>query len=249
MPRSSRNRNSREKASSRIGKQRRRWVKLRTHAKGGNGSSGTFFFFLCLCLATAAAAIIEVRNYIEYPCLQEFSNARGDIRVTLYHRGAARRNAAVFFEQGGLLSVPPKFVTRLFYLEENGERNSETERFEDLSWSRDGGAMFATRAEAAPGAAEELLWLYDFDSSVLYRVEGAAIPGRGAEASQSFLQRYLYERKGGPGAVVARWFELGRKENYTFSWETTRWNRAIETAENPPKPENPVERQAVRPTI
>ena len=112
-------------------------MRLKANAKGG-GHGGALFFFVCFCLATTAAAVIEIRNYIEYPSLQEFRNARGDVKVTLYHRGAGLRNAAVFFEQGGLLSVPPKFITRLYYLEEGGERGSETERFEDLSWSRDG---------------------------------------------------------------------------------------------------------------
>jgi hypothetical protein len=207
-------------------------MRLKANARGGGGA---FFFFVCFCLAAAAAAVIEIRNYIEYPCLQEFRNARGDVKVTLYHRGAAQRNAAVFFEHGQLLSLPPEFITRLFYMDESGGRGAETERFEDLSWSRDEGAMFATRAAARSGGPEEILWIYDFDSRVFYRVAGAAIPGRGAEASQAFLQRYLFERKGGPGMVVARWFELGKKENYTFSWETTRWNRAIEAAQQLPE--------------
>ena len=228
MPRSIRN--SREKARSRKGKQKRRWSRLRANAKGG-GSTGAFFFFICFCLATAAAAVIEIRNYIEYPSLQVFRNARGNVKMTLYHRGAAQRSAAVFYEHGQLLSEPPVFITRLYYLDEPGGRGSETERFEDLCWSRDGSAMYATRAPAPSGGPEEILWLYDFDSKMFYRVADARIPGHGAEAPQAFLQRYLYERKAGPGNVVARWFELGRKENYIFSWETTRWNRAIEEAD------------------
>ena len=208
-------------------------MKLKANARGGSG--GTFVFFVLMCLATAAAAVIEVRNYIEYPCLEVFHNKTGDVTVTLYHRGAARRNAAVFYEQGGLLSIPPEFITRVFYLDEGGERGSATERFEELSWSRDGSAMFATRASDSPrpGGSDsaEILWLYDFDSDVFYKVAGSAVPGRGAEAPQRFLQRYLYEKKGGPGVVVAHWFELGKKQNYAFSWETTRWNKALKTAE------------------
>lgn len=232
MPRS--NKNSRAKAKARKGKQKQRWSRLKANAGGGSG--GAFFFFVCFCLATAAAAVIEIRNYIEYPCIQEYMNDRGDVKVILYHRGAAQRNAAVIYEHGRFQSVPPEFMTRLYYLDEGGERGSETERFEDLSWSRDGGAMFATRASISPGAAEEILWLYDFDLGVFYRVADARIPGRGGEVSSSFLNRYLYERKGGPGTVIARWFELGKKENYSFSWETTRWNKVIKAAENPPAP-------------
>lgn len=206
--------------------------KTRARAAGG-GSGVAFFFFVCLILATAAALVIEVRNYIEYPCVQQFRNFRGDVTLTLYHRGAARRSATVFMEQGGLLNKP-RFITRLFYLEENGERGSGTERFEELGWSSDGGAVFATRQDTSSRAAAslipEILWLYDIDSGIFYRVTDSAIPGRGAEASQAFLQRYLYERKGGPGKVIARWFHLGKKEGYAFSWQTTRWNRAAEAA-------------------
>ncbi len=94
--------------------------------------------------------------------------------------------------------------------------------------------MFATRqssaSQAAGSAIPEILWLYDIDSGIFYRVSGSALPGRGAEASQNFLQRYLYEQKGGPGKIIANWFDLGKKENYAFSWQTTRWNRAAEAA-------------------
>ncbi|MEZ5323676.1 MAG: hypothetical protein R3F19_01210 [Verrucomicrobiales bacterium] len=208
-------------------------LKARTSSAGGGGSRFAFFFFICLTLATAAAVIIEVRNYIEYPCVQQFLSYRGDVTLTLYNRGAARRSAIVFIEQGSLLNKP-RYLTRLHYLEENGERGSKTERFEQLSWSSDAGAVFATRqtstSQAAASAIPEILWLYDIDSSVFYRVNDCAIPGRGAEASQNFLQRFLYEEKGGPGKIIANWFDLGKKENYAFSWQTTRWNRAAKAA-------------------
>ncbi|MGK0187541.1 MAG: hypothetical protein ACI9R3_003329 [Verrucomicrobiales bacterium] len=207
--------------------------RLKARTSSGGGSGFAFFFFICLCLATAAAVIIEVRNYIEYPCVQQFPSFRGDVTLTLYNRGAARRSAVVFIEQGSLLNKP-RYLTRLHYLEEGGERGSKTERFEQLSWSSDAGAVFATRqsnlSQAAASVIPEILWLYDIDSGVFYRVNDSAIPGRGAEASQNVLQRYLYEEKGGPGKVIANWFDLGKKENYAFSWQTTRWNRAAKAA-------------------
>lgn len=221
----------RGKAARKPAQKKKSRLKARTSSGGGSGFA--FFFFVCLCLATGAAAIIEVRNYIEYPCVQQFRSFRGDVTLTLYNRGAARRNATVFIEQGSLLNKP-RYLTRLHYLEEGGERGSKTERFEQLSWSSDAGAVFATRqsslSQAAASAIPEILWLYDIDSGVFYRVNDSAIAGRGAEASQNFLQRYLYEEKGGPGKVIANWFDLGKKENYAFSWQTTRWNRAAKAA-------------------
>ena len=208
--------------------------RLKARARsGGGGSHFPFFFFICLTLATAAAVVIEVRNYIEYPCIQQFLSFRGDVTLTLYNRAAARPSAIVFIEQGSLLNKP-RYLTRLHYLEEDGERGSKTERFEQLSWSSDSGAVFATRQSSASQAAvsviPEILWLYDIDSGIFYRVNDSTLPGRGAEASQNFLQRYLYEQKGGPGKIIANWFDLGKKENYAFSWQTTRWNRAAEAA-------------------
>ena len=157
-----------------------------------------------LCVATVGAAVIEIRNYIEYPALQQFSNRRGDVVLTLYHRGAARRSAMVLFEQRGRSPNTPEPIAPLHYLEENGSRGERTERFEELAWTLDGSAVFATRGKRAPGDPDEILWLYDFEQGILYRVPDATAVDGGVEMPPHLLHRYLVAKKGGPGETIAR---------------------------------------------
>ena len=192
------------------------------------GSPLAFSIFLLLSLAVATAAVIEIRNFINYPTLQQFRNDEQDTILSLFHTGAGRRSAAVFLEHGA--KEQPEYITRLYYIDDQGERGSPTERFDELCWSKDGSALVATRVtkeSAGPVGIPDILWLYDLTGKMFYRAVDAAIPGQGAEAKQSFLQRYLHERKAGLGPPIVRWFELGQKENYIFSWQATRWNRAL----------------------
>jgi hypothetical protein len=161
--------------------------------------------FSLVGLAAVAWAGIEVLTLLAHPAVDRFPEPGGAGAVILYHKTKRSRAADLLFEypDGQLHPVVP-----VYYAGKNREGGGEVP-FDALNWTADGAAVFATGRDGG------LLWLFEPATRDLFA-------GR--------LANERFDAHGGAGQLVVRWFELGstRDSKRLWSWETTRYEHAVE---------------------
>lgn len=183
-----------------------------------------FLLFVTLLLGIAAALVIEVRNYIDYPSIDQFESPSGDHLLTIYHRGSGERHGQVLIETG---TSGPHQICQIRYADADRAADPPS-AFEELRWSGDSSCVIATRvAMRSKIMPHEVLWIYDSTNRRLFLDEDAQPQLDATSGSQADLVEFLFSR-GGRGEPITNWYQLGKKERYLFSWQTTKWERALE---------------------
>lgn len=185
-----------------------------------------FLLFLALLLGVAAALVIEVQNYIDYPSIDQFESPGGKHTLTIYHRGSSDRRGQVLIESAGAQGQPIH-ICEIRYADAHRAADPPS-AFEELRWSGDGTCLVALRiAMHSRTAPPEILWIYDTARGMLFMDEDAASQPGSTAGSQPDLVEFLASKGGKPDSIVT-WYDLGKKEGYLFSWQTTKWDRVIE---------------------
>lgn len=183
------------------------------------------FLVIAFVVATVAFAVIrEGINYLEYPSLQTIPFPADGRELILYHRGTAKRQATLFVRELDPQASPQRIATLNYDASEASDirRASNSEPLlGTLSWTFDHTALVASTRASRLELDPPPLWIFDVGSRTLY--------AHGQERSGQRIQKKHLEAilkvKGGTGPAIVRWYEMGKKENYVFSWKAHHWNK------------------------
>jgi hypothetical protein len=215
--------------------------------------------FLVLTTVTAVIAFAIIRegiNYLEYPSLQILSFPEDTCELILYHRGIADRRATLFIRDIDHRATPQRIANLNYDADKRSSSRSEKSKmplFGTLSWTSDRTALVATTRADRSQLAPVPLWVFDTGSRTLYET-GQFLQGQ--QLGKEHLEK-LVSLKGYIGAPIVQWYELGKKDNYVFSWKATHWNRLAGTDSGflniqklqPPSTDPPLQSQTSEPSI
>ena len=97
----------------------------------------------------------------------------------------------------------------------------------ELRWTNDATAVVATRRPTRADPELRPIWIFDVGSRTRFAIDevvGDRLLGPG------HLEAVL-RVKGGLGHTVAHWYELGKREDYVFSWKAHHWDRLAAAGE------------------
>ena len=190
--------------------------------KFGPGAWKPRVVFFLLLAALLLLGVAELLNLMRRPSLTRVKGPAGAQHLVIYQKGrAANREAWLLTEPQGEAG-PAHCFQRLDCTEDDQSTG-------DLRWSFDGHALYATRRKAPTiEAADRPLWVYDFKERKLWSLDEKPLASRLAmnAATEAQLVRLINDR-GGKGPVAAAWYELGKRGDYLFAWQITRWENAL----------------------
>ncbi len=190
--------------------------------KYGPGAWKPRAVFLLLVAALLVLGVAELLNLMQRPSLTRITGPAGARQLVIYQKGrAANREAWLLTEPQGELG-PAHCFQRIDCTEDDRITG-------DIRWSFDGQALYATRRKA--GSIEEAdrpLWVYDFRELKLWSLDARALAGGLPmhAADEAGLVRMINDR-GGKGPVAVSWYDLGKRGDYLFAWQITRWEKAL----------------------
>jgi len=192
--------------------------------------------FLLLVAALLLLGGVELFNVLKRPSLSRVKGPAGAERFVLYQKGrAANREAWLLAEPEGELG-PPECFQWIDCTEDDHTTG-------DLHWSFDGHLLYAVRRKPATLEEADLpLWVYDFKERKLWALDEKPpfIWMEKHSATSLQMVRQINEH-GGKGPVAVPWYELGKRGEYLFAWQITRWEKVL-----PKKPDPPPEKQGKR---
>lgn len=182
-------------------------------------------FFWLLIASVLLLCVMELLNVMQRPSLTRLNGPAGANNIVLYQKGRAGSREAWVFAEPRSDTGPPVCFQRIDCTEAD-------DRTGDLRWSFDGAALYATRRKASTiEAADRPLWVYEFASGKLFSLSDNA-PGNRLTttvATEAGLVKII-NHHGGKGPVAVSWYDLGKRGDYLFAWQITRWERALPPA-------------------
>jgi hypothetical protein len=180
------------------------------------------FFFWLLVAAVLLLAGAELLNLMRRPSLTYLRGPAGASGIVLYQKGRAGNREAWLFTEPQADAGPPVCFHRVDCTEKDKVTG-------DLRWSFDGLALYATRRR--PGsieAADRPLWVYEFNGAKLWalndEVQKYGLP-TSAATEKALVE--IINRHGGKGPVAVSWYDLGKRGEYLFAWQITRWEKVL----------------------
>ena len=159
---------------------------------------------------------------MDRPSLTRYSGFAGAGKFVLFQKGSPRERRAWLFVEPDADAGPPVCFQTL----DCSEKDTLTG---DIRWSYDGAALYASRRRAESiEAADRPLWVYEFTTGKLWTLNPGALPAglTGIEGDEATLVDII-NRHGSKGPVAVSWYDLGKRGNYLFAWEITRWQQAL----------------------
>ena len=179
-------------------------------------------FFLTLLGLMVMLAGVEVSSRLERPSLvRRDGEGGGEPDLVFFQKGpASRRVAWLLYEPDGK-GEAPRVIQRVPCAPADTVTG-------DIRLTRDGRGVYADRRTAKEGGVPEILWLHTFaDGRLFIRDESFALKGATAILQTPGGLLAQWRRMGGAGKRVAAWYELGAQGETLWSWQTTRWERAL----------------------
>ena len=208
-------------------------AKRRSPADHGAGESGEIpertallprvvFFLLMGLLGTLL--VVEVRNGLRHPGVLRVAAPRGAPTLTFYQKGYASAREAWLFDEPQGSNGPPRLIQRIDcrpQLTDTGE----------IRWTADGQAVYAAGRTAQSRGVPMVRWLFEFTTGRLYvsRPE-LALSGRTVFVENAAALTTRWHQHKGAGALAAAWYDLGALGPRLFSWQVTRWEKALPEA-------------------
>ena len=195
-------------------------------SRSGKGAWKPRAVFALFVAALLLLGVMELLNLMRRPSLTRVKGPAGANRLVIYQKGrAANREAWLMTEPQGEAG-PARCFQRIDCTEDDRQTG-------DLRWSYDGHALYATRRKGATiEEADQPLWAYDFKAGKLWSLDAKPLAGHLEMTSATERQLVqLINDHGGKGPVAAAWYELGKRGEYLFAWQITRWERALPRVE------------------
>jgi len=194
----------------------------------GTGAWKPRAVFLLLVAALLVLVAAELLNLLRHPSLSRLKGPGGVQRLVIYQKGrAANREAWFLTEPDGELG-PARCFQRI-------DCTGDDTTTGDVRWSFDGQALYATRRKAASiEEADRPLWVYDFKEQKLWSLDEKPLSSHLEmhSGSEARLVRLINDH-GGKGPVAVSWYDLGKRGDYLFAWQITRWEKALPQAAPP----------------
>jgi hypothetical protein len=179
-------------------------------------------FFWLLVAAMLLLTVAELLNVMRRPSLTYLKGPAGASGLVLYQKGRAGSREAWLLAEPQAEAGPPV----CFHHIDCTEKDQSTG---ELRWSFDGLALYATRRRAPSiEAADRPLWVYEFNAAKLWSLNDD--PQKHHLPVTSATETDLVEtinRHGGKGPVAVSWYDLGKRGEYLFAWQITRWEKAL----------------------
>jgi hypothetical protein len=187
----------------------------------GGGWKPRLFFWL-LVAALLLLAVAELLNVMKRPSLTYLKGPAGANGLVLYQKGRAANREAWLLTEPQAESGPPVCFMRI-------DCTVEDQTTGDLRWSFDGLALYATRRKVPSiDAADRPLWVYEFNAAKLWSLKSEPpIEGFPATPGTEAALVDIINRHGGKGPVAATWYDLGKRGDYLFAWQITRWEKVL----------------------
>jgi hypothetical protein len=188
----------------------------------GGGSWKPRVFFWLLAAALLLLAVAELLNVMQRPSLTYLRGPAGANGLVLYQKGRAGSREAWLLTEPLAEAGPPVCFQHVYCTKKDQTTG-------DLRWSFDGLALYATRRRAASiEAADRPMWVYEFGPGKLWSLDGSPqehhLPV--TTANETALVEII-NRHGGKGPVAVSWYDLGKRGEYLFAWQITRWEKAL----------------------
>jgi len=194
--------------------------------KYGPGAWKPRAVFFLLAAALLVLGVAELLNVMRRPSLTRVKGPAGAHQIIIYQKGrAANREAWLLTEPQGEAG-PARCFHRIDCTEDDRLTG-------DIRWSFDGHALYAARRKGKSiEEAERPLWVFDFKERKLWSLNEQPLASRLEmhSAGEAQLVRLINDR-GGKGPVAVSWYDLGKRGEYLFAWQITRWEKAL-----PPPP-------------
>ena len=177
-------------------------------------------FGLLLGLLIALAAV-EVRNVLRHPSVMLIKAPKEGPALTFYHKGAASAREAWLFDEPQGSAGPPRLIQRI-------DCRPDNTLIGEIRWTGDGKAVYATGRTPLQRGVPGLRWIFEFGSGRLFcSTPDLALPGRTAYVEKSADLTARWRQHQGAGPLAAAWYALGAQGPHLFSWQTTRWEKAL----------------------
>jgi hypothetical protein len=188
----------------------------------GEGAWKPRIFFWLLAGAILLLGVMELLNVMRRPSLVRAKGPAGVNGFVLYQKGRAGEREAWLMAEPRADAGPPVCFQRI-------DCTAKDDLTGDLRWSFDGAALYADRRKAPSiEAADRPLWVYEFAGGKLWSLHDTPLEHNlpMLPATEAGLVDII-NRHGGKGPVAASWYEFGKRGEYLFAWQITRWERAL----------------------
>ncbi len=177
-------------------------------------------FFLLLGLLAALLAI-EVRNGLRHPGVRRVPGPKGAPALTFYEKGYASAREAWLFDEPKGTRGPPRLIQRI-------DCRPQMTDIGEIRWTTDGQAVYAAGRTAQSRGVPVVRWLFEFSNGRLYvsRPE-LGLPGRTVFVEDPAALTARWHQHKGAGPLAAAWYDLGALGPGLFSWQATRWEKAL----------------------
>ena len=190
--------------------------------KRGPGAWKPRVVFVLLAAAVLLLAGAELLNLMRRPSLTRARGPAGANQFVIYQKGrAANREAWLLTEPQGEAG-PARCFQRIDCTEDDRLTGH-------VRWSFDGHLLYATRRKVATiEASDRPLWVFDFKAEKLWSLDEKPLASHLEmhSATEAQLVRLINDH-GGPGPVAAAWYDLGKRGEYLFAWQITRWEKSL----------------------
>lgn len=177
-------------------------------------------FFLLLGLLAALLAI-EVRTGLRHPGVMRVPGQKGAPALTFYQKGYASAREAWLFDEPEGTNGPPRLIQRI-------DCRPQMTDIGEIRWTSDGQAVYAAGRSPQSRGLPMVRWLFEFPNGRLYvsRPE-LGLPGRTVFVEDPAALTARWHHHKGAGPLAAAWYDLGALRPRLFSWQTTRWEKAL----------------------
>ena len=178
------------------------------------------FWLLVTSVVLLGAA--ELLNVMQRPSLSRFTGPALANHFVIYQKGRAGNREAWLLVEPQAESGPAACFQRIDC--------TEADRITgDLRWSFDGAAIYAARRKASTiDGTDRPLWVYEFNTRKLWSGDDQPLAHQlpmNAATEAGLVD--IINRHGGKGPVAVSWYDLGKRGDYLFAWQITRWEQAL----------------------
>jgi len=166
--------------------------------------------------------VAELLNVMRRPSFSRLKGPAEANHFVLYQKGRAANREAWLFMEPQAESGPAVCFQRI-------DCTKEDRMTGDIRWSFDGAALYAARRKASSiEAADRPLWVFDFAKQQLWSIDDKPLAHHlPLHAATEAALVNLINSHGGKGPVAVSWYELGKRGEYLFAWQITRWENAL----------------------
>lgn len=178
--------------------------------------------FWLLAAAVILLGAFELLNVMQRPSFARLAGPAQVNHIVLYQKGRAANREAWLLMEPQAESGPALCFQRIDCTEADRMTG-------DIRWSFDGAALYAARRKAATiEGADRPLWVFEFATKKLWSGDDQPLAHHLAThpATEAGMVAII-NRHGGKGPVAVSWYDLGKRGDYLFAWQITRWERAL----------------------